>query len=342
MSNTEDINFELLKRFSPLDELSDANLKELQGHVSELTVSKGKILFKRDQANKNLFFIISGSIDLLDENFDVEQLKVPSEESKQALDMSDPHSKTAVTTSDVKLLRLSKDRLDLVMTWDQAGGYLVEDISDDEDIADNDWMAALLGSQLFQQVPPANLQQLFVKFSEINATCGESIVREGEQGDRFYVIQHGRCSVTRRGDKGSTQTLAMLGPGQYFGEEALIGNTVRNATVTMTSDGALMSLGKDDFKTLLEEPVVQYVREKELKALMEGPDRIRILDVRLPVEIPPADRRNRLVIPLADLRTRLEELQNDTTYVLAKEGGRRSVLGAYLINEFGFKSFVAK
>lgn len=342
MSNTADVNFELLKQFSPLDALSDANLKELQGHVSELSVSKGKILFKREQVNKDLFFIISGTVDLLDDNFDVEKLKASSERSRQSLDMDDPHSKTAVTTSDVKLIRLSKDRLDLIMTWDQAGGYLVEDISDDEDIVDNDWMAALLGSQLFQQVPPANLQQLFVKFTEKTVANGEPVVKEGEHGDRFYVIQNGRCQVTRRGDRGSTQTLATLGPGQFFGEEALIGDTVRNATVTMASDGILMSLGKDDFKTLLEEPVVQYIRESELRDLLEGPDRVRLLDVRLPVEIPPADRRTRLVIPLADLRTRLDELNEDITYVLTKEGGRRSVLGAYLINEFGYKSLVVK
>lgn len=342
MSNSSDVDYELLKQFSPLDALSDANLRELQGYMSELNVSKGKILFKREQPNKDLFFVLSGSVDLLDENFDVEKIKAPSERSRQALDMTDPHVKTAVTTSDVKLIRLSKDRLDLVMTWDQAGGYLVEDISQDENIVDNDWMAALLGSQLFQQVPPANLQQLFVKFAEKSAVNGEAIVKEGERGDRFYVIQHGQCEVTRRGDKGTTQKLATLGPGQYFGEEALIGDTVRNATVTMATDGVLMSLGKDDFKTLLEEPVVQYIRETDLKELLEGPDRVRLLDVRLPVEIPPADRRSRLVIPLSDLRTRIAELNEDITYVLTKEGGRRSVLGAYLINEFGYKALVLK
>jgi CRP-like cAMP-binding protein len=342
MSNTLEVNIDQLKQFSPLDALSDANLRELQGHVTELSVSKGKILFKRDQANKDLYFIISGSVDLLDGNFQAENLSAPSDRTNQTLDMDEPHSKTAVTTSDVKLLRLSKDRLDLVMTWDQAGGYLVEDISQDEHIADNDWMAALLGSQLFQQVPPANLQQLFVKFAEKNVVNGESIVKEGEKGDRFYVIQNGHCHVTRRGDRGSTQTLAELGPGHYFGEEALIGDTVRNATVTMASDGILMSLGKDDFKRLLEEPVVQYIKESELKGLEANDERIRLLDVRLPVEIPPADRRSRLVIPLSDLRTRVEELNEDITYVLTKEGGRRSVLGAYLINEFGFKALVLK
>jgi CRP-like cAMP-binding protein len=342
MSNTPDIDINLLRQFSPLDSLSEANLKELKGHVSELRLSKGKILFKRDQINKDLFFVLSGAVDLLDENFEVEKITAPNERSRQTLDMDEPHSKTAVTTSEVKLLRLSKDRLDLVMTWDQAGGYLVEDLSDDESIVDNDWMASLLGSQLFQQVPPANLQQLFVKFRETPTIAGDAIVKEGERGDRFYVVQHGHCQVTRRGDRGSTQKLATLYPGQYFGEEALIGDTVRNATVTMSTDGVLMSLDKADFKTLLEEPVVQYINDSELQHLLDSDERLRLLDVRLSVEIPPADRRSRLVIPLSDLRTRIQELEEDTTYVLTKEGGRRSVLGAYLINEFGFKGFVLK
>ena len=110
----------------------------------------------------------------------------------------------------------------------------------------------------------------------------------------------------------------------------------------MTTDGVLMHLGKDDFKNLLEEPVVQYIRQNEFDALVNGASRVALIDVRLPVEIPPTDRRSRLVMPLAELRNRVNELENNVTYVLAREGGRRSVLGAYLIHQFGFKAFVLK
>ncbi|MEJ2742421.1 MAG: cyclic nucleotide-binding domain-containing protein [Gammaproteobacteria bacterium] len=342
MFQESDIDINLLKRFSPLDSLSNGNLNELSHHIKQLHVSKGKILFKRNQPNKDLFFLIEGSVDLLDEHFQAQHICAPSDQTQCALDTHEPHRLTAVTTSDVILLCLGKDRLDLVMTWDQAGGYLVEDIADKDALADHDWMSALLGSQLFQKVPPANLQQLFTKFTERSGTPGEAIVKEGEKGDTFFVIQKGLCKVTRLNDTGHVYELATLRPGQFFGEEALIGDTARNATVSMVSDGILMHLGKDDFKKLLEAPVVQYLRNAEFEALMASPEKVVLVDVRLPVEILPADRPSRLVIPLADLRTRISDFEADTTYVLTREGGRRSVLGAYLIHQFGFKAFVQK
>ena len=101
------IDHELLKRFSPLSSLSNGNLSKLTDYVSQLNVSKGKILFKRNQPNKDLFFLVEGSVDLLNEHFEVKHLRAPSERSQRALDIEEPHSLTAVTTSNVILLKLS-------------------------------------------------------------------------------------------------------------------------------------------------------------------------------------------------------------------------------------------
>lgn len=338
----QEVSLELLKQFRPLDSISDNSLNELIPYCSCVQLSSGKIIFKRGQENHNFYCLLDGSLDLLDGNYQVEKLNIQHEKAQSTIDNNNPYEYTAVTTSDVTLLKIDKDRLDLVITWDQAGNYLVEDIDSNREIYKGDWMSCLLGSKLFQQLPPANLQQLFVKFSEKPVKAKEKIISEGDQGKTFYVIQQGSASVIRADESGNEKRLARLGPGSYFGEEALIGDTVRNATIIMDKDGILMELGKEDFKKLLEEPVVHYITKTNLQEWQSEGRTIKELDVRLPVEVPPVERKSRMIIALSELRTSLSTLNEDTTYILCPEGGRRSVLGAYLLNEAGFNAVILK
>ena len=330
----------LLGTLRPLEGLSSSNLKELSRHVNSIRVPAEKMLFKRNQVNQNYYYLLDGKIELLDAQFQVHPLIAEDDRARAPLDTANPYQYSAITKSDATFLQVSKDKLDLVLTWDQAGNYLVTNVGED-DYLENDWMSCLLGSKLFQQIPPANLQQLFGKFNERPMTSGQRIITEGDPGDAFFVIQQGRVQILRYQEAGrERQVIAELGPGEYFGEEALIGNTVRNASAEMISNGTLMVLSKEDFKKLLEEPVVQYVTESELSHWSSLGKAFKFLDVRLPVEILPTERKNRLIITLADLRNHLTQLDHDFTYVLCPESGRRAVLGAYLLQQAGFKAVV--
>ncbi len=91
-------------------------------------------------------------------------------------------------------------------------------------------------------------------------SAGDVVIRQGDEGDFFYAIVGGRCAVTRETPLNREGIrLAELGMGDTFGEEALISGATRNATVTMLTDGVLMRLAKDDFNTLLNEPMLQWV-----------------------------------------------------------------------------------
>lgn len=74
------------------------------------------------------------------------------------------------------------------------------------------------------------------------------LVREGEFTSEFYVLVTGQASVTR-GDR----LLALLGPGDYCGELASLDPAARNATVTMVTDGTVLSLCRREFETLLSD-----------------------------------------------------------------------------------------
>ena len=78
---------------------------------------------------------------------------------------------------------------------------------------------------------------------------GQEIFRQGDLGDRIYIISRGKAEVLREND-GRTISLAFLGPGEYFGEMALLNQTTRNATVRCLESLDVLSVHKREFSVL--------------------------------------------------------------------------------------------
>lgn len=95
---------------------------------------------------------------------------------------------------------------------------------------------------IFAPLPEAQLEQLARALREQSVSAGEPVVREGESGDRFYVVESGDLDVSVHGDK-----VRMIGPGDHFGEIALLRDVPRTATVTARSDTGLYVLDQDEF-----------------------------------------------------------------------------------------------
>ena len=141
--------------------------------------------------------------------------------------------------------------------------------------------------------------------------------------------------------KGAKQeTLAALSAGRFFGEDALISDSPRNATITMTSDGVLMCLGKNDFQAILQDSVIRHVTEDELDTMVLEADTACILvDVRLPMEFRHDRTPGARNLPLNELRREVQNLEKDFFYVVCGDG-RRSELGAYILSEAGLNAYV--
>jgi CRP-like cAMP-binding protein len=133
----------------------------------------------------------------------------------------------------------------------------IRDISVDDT---GDWMYSILRSETFSKLPPASFKKIFMRMELVSVKAGDIILRQGERGDYYYIIEYGRCMVSRIPARGKTPIkLAELGPGEGFGEEALIAGTPRNATVKMLTDGQLIRLKEPDFRGLIKEPLLQAV-----------------------------------------------------------------------------------
>src|SRR5436853_4702760 len=95
-----------------------------------------------------------------------------------------------------------------------------------------------------------------MRFDRVKTAAGEPVIRDGDQGDYYYVIESGRFQVERLVG-GAKVVLAELKSGDAFGEEALVSEAKRNATVVALGDGHLLRLEKQKFNDLLREPLLR-------------------------------------------------------------------------------------
>ncbi len=104
---------------------------------------------------------------------------------------------------------------------------------------------------LFRHTAPSELDPILEHLRTEEYPTGAVIIRQGEPGDRFYLLRRGRVEITRRLDDGTEQALAELGPGDYFGEMALLNDEPRTATVRALEPVVLWSLDKASFHELM-------------------------------------------------------------------------------------------
>jgi CRP-like cAMP-binding protein len=328
----------ILRSFSPLDGLRRENLGALSRKTTVRSLDAGRLLFKEGDTDKRTFYLVSGELELRSGEGAVAVLKGGTPDARNPVTPSQPRRFTARAMSDIEYISIDSEMLDVLLTWDQTGTYEVSEISSQQAEADSDdWMTVLLQAKVFHRIPPANIQALFMRMERINCKAGDVIIKQGDEGDYFYVITRGKCVVTRETPLNREGIrLAELGPGESFGEESLVSSTRRNATVAMLTDGSLMRLSKADFDVLLNEPLLRKVGLEEARQLVAGG--ARWLDVRLPSEFENFHIDDAINIPLYFIRMKLRSLDPATTYVVVCDTGRRSSAGTFLLIERGFEA----
>jgi len=108
---------------------------------------------------------------------------------------------------------------------------------------------------LFGNLDADSLDEIGLRLEESHAGAGENVIVQGEAGSKFYIIGNGEVSVLKSKDGGEPRRVARLGRGQYFGEEALVTDRPRNATIRAEIPTRLFSLNRSDFDALVR----QYV-----------------------------------------------------------------------------------
>jgi len=328
-----------LANFVPIKTLTPDHLKELAEKSKLVPLPNGRHLFKQGDKLERISYLLKGTVMVILPDGSQRQVTARTQAACLPLEQGPVHTRSCVAKTDCLIVMVDPNLLDIMLTWTQSGGYEVQELDHDSD--GEDWMSRLLQAKVFHRIPPANIQSIFMRMEAQPFKPGEHVIKQGEEGDKFYLVREGSCDVVRRTRKNPDGVhLATLRAGDNFGEEALISGGKRNASVVMKTPGVLMSLKKQDFLDLMNAPLLKDVDIQEAKKLME--DGAIWIDVRLPQEHQERSIPGSINIPLPILRTKLDRLDGKRTYIVYCDTGRRSSTATYLLTQNGFSAYILK
>ena len=165
-----------------------------------------------------------------------------------------PRQATVMATEPGRVFVLDQSSFDTLLASDLAVRTRLERALDYRD--------EVAEMALFRDLRPAEVDLLLLRFLPLEVAAGQVIIRRGESGERFYVVRSGGVEVERDG-----QVLAQLGPGDAFGEIALLLDVPRTATVRATEPTALLALEAREFRDLLASYLGRAVELERLSHL---------------------------------------------------------------------------
>lgn len=345
----------ILNTIEPIAKLSDGRKQELAKLCFVEKVSKGVNPLRMNVTHaKQAVYLIKGELELKFAKNGKVLLRGEGPAAKHPINCDD-NLVDSIALTDVEILRIDNDLLDIMMTWDQ--------LSTDEQALKNlrhksgdkkpnrtpvEWMrdtsvfsVEKLQSGVFSKVPVANIEAMFQRMERISTVAGQVIIQQGAVGDYYYLVEHGALLVSRAdGINAASMLVAELHAGDAFGEEALVSDNKRNATVTARTDGQLLRLNKHDFVELLKEPMLTQVRRDIADArIAQG---AIWLDARLPSEYQYDHIDGAINLPLNEVRQKMSELDLKKDYVVYCQTGRRSSATAFILVQNGFDVVVLK
>ena len=314
-----------LRQMPPFASIPDDRIGAVLQGGQFLKISEGHLLFKRSTDNTKSHFLLSGQLNLVNDGFENTPF-TPENGMKQGMvDESEFHTVSAVAACECVIFEIERDKLEQLKENDKKS-----------------WMENLLSTPLFEFVPPSNIQALFKRFEPIAIGANQTIITQGDEGDYFYVIKTGRVAIDQTTSE-EVKRVAVMGAGSSFGQDALISDAPRNATVTTLESCELMRLSESDFSELLMSPVIEYVTLQEVDAVKSMHTKPPIfIDVRSNLEVQPleiSDPVKRIPLPL--LRDEMRGFDVDPIYlVIGPQRPKIAEVAAYLLNEAGFSAYV--
>jgi rhodanese-related sulfurtransferase len=340
------LDIRVLAALEPISSFNPARLRELLDYCHVESVVQGIDPFQDRSPAGHSVYLLRGELEVVYEDGNRVLIRSGSEWARHPIGKRQPAIRSAQAMSNVQLLRVDDDLLDRMVTWDQfayhedAKSTGVKDSSESavkRMLNSGMFSAENLSNSPFAHLPSANIGKLLNRIEAIAVWDKDVIIREGEEGDYYYLIESGRAQVTRLVG-GANLVLAEIKAGDVFGEEALISDSKRNATVTMKSNGVLLRLKKEDFQELMQEPLLHRISYPDATAKV-GQGAVW-LDARHPPEYRYDKLPGAINVPLNDIRNAIGVLSKVTPYIAYCQSGRRSAAAAFILAQAGYEVYV--
>ncbi|WP_426414628.1 cyclic nucleotide-binding domain-containing protein [Aestuariirhabdus sp. LZHN29] len=347
------ISLEQIQHLHPLQRLNASAHKQLQSAAEQIAARTGNIIFKkRDNLSPCVSYLLKGQVELRHSFADRKPLRDCDELAHQPLEELVGIGASIRALEDCVVVRFERDLIDKlrskssnlgenysVVNIEEGVDYLSDTLIDDD--YQEDWTLQLLDSPLARNLKPIALHRLMALLERLPVKKGDRLVQQGSRADYFYILISGEAVLnTDPNGPFKGQSIAMH-EGSHFGEEALLGETLRNATVSMTSDGVMGRLNREQFLEVFSDSLLPTLPEAQFSRRLkqaEGP--CVLLDVRFREELRNDTRSHVLNIPISRLRSVLPQLDRATTYLLPYQSDQRSELATCILRQHGFTAYL--
>ena len=112
--------------------------------------------------------------------------------------------------------------------------------------------SVVLAAPLFAGLDPEEARPLLATMATVRLTRGDVLFNEGERGDRLFIISEGKIKLGRRSSDGRENLMAILGPGEMFGELSLFDPGPRTATATAVAETQVLALSTEQLREYLQ------------------------------------------------------------------------------------------
>ncbi len=263
-----------LKQSSLFAKLSVSELRGIQGYSTLRTLAVNEPLFSSGNERRALFVILQGSVQIFGK--DKKQHKIHLATLKRgtlfgefALFGKIDRKLAVIAEQATQILEIPRE---IVLKLAKTRPQLTQSLKDlfKQRILES----ALARVPLFSQMQPEARKEIVAHFKVLRAKQGATIVREGEPGDSMYFIASGKVGVytslmeaaenSEESVKEEQLLLASLKSGDFFGEQALVTDETRSATVVALSNTNLLRLSKDALDNVISEhPWIESVLQIE-------------------------------------------------------------------------------
>jgi rhodanese-related sulfurtransferase len=329
-TNQEVIEY-LHRHYYPIHRLSKARLQEAEDLSRIFKLKKNEHIGLDIEAKGDYFYVITGSIQLLVDGIEKQIIHADEMIGKS---INIPETATMMqfkVLKDCILCHIESEVIDYLLSWD--GLIATHNYEIHPNLSES--IEHIRHSLAFQRLPLECVIEAFKCMKRVAVKKGDEIIRQGEEGDKFYLIKSGQAEVWVLEDfEDEPEKVRELGENDSFGEQALLAEQPRSATVRMLEDGELLALEKPDFLKFFSQTMVREVDVNVAKAMMDSG--YRLIDVRYEEEYEALYIPEATLIPLNVFREGIENLMKDKQYIIHCRSGKRSRVAALLMSEQGF------
>jgi len=233
-------------------QLDDDELSKVIDVMFQVTLTPGQVIINQGEDGDNFYVIDNGNLQVIKDNVVVNTLGPGRSFGEIALMYNVPRIATVKAISDVVLWGMDRIAFrTILMQYAKRKRELYEKFLEKVPLLKD--LSSYQRATIADALEPANFQE------------GDVIIKQGEEGDIFYIVEEGECIITQtrnlNGQDSKPIEMMRIGPGDYFGEVALLKNQGRAANVIAKTDVKCLQMNRKDFIVLLG-PLENILKQK--------------------------------------------------------------------------------